>query len=99
LAATGIGTIDCARHNFKRPNGVGDLQVSERYINMDFLFFSSIQGLEIITLVVSYDIVCQWHKKLFERMMTFPHETRMAGNIKYISFLVPKFHLPAHIED
>ncbi|KAG1746426.1 hypothetical protein EDB19DRAFT_1952649 [Suillus lakei] len=26
LAATGLGTIDCARHNMKRPNAVGDLQ-------------------------------------------------------------------------
>ncbi|KAG1796689.1 uncharacterized protein HD556DRAFT_1306879 [Suillus plorans] len=26
LAATGAGTVDCSRHNFKRPCGVGDLQ-------------------------------------------------------------------------
>lgn len=30
LAATGVGTIDCARHNMKLPNGVGDLQKGER---------------------------------------------------------------------
>lgn len=32
LAATGLGTIDCARHNMKLPNGVGDLQKGERYV-------------------------------------------------------------------
>jgi hypothetical protein len=32
LAASGAGTVDCARHNFKRPNGVGDLQKGERYV-------------------------------------------------------------------
>lgn len=32
LAATGVGTIDCARHNMKLPNGVGDLQKGERYV-------------------------------------------------------------------
>lgn len=30
LAATGVGTIDCAQHNMKLPNGVGDLQKGER---------------------------------------------------------------------
>jgi hypothetical protein len=32
LAVTGIGTVDCARHDMKRPNGVGDLQKGERYV-------------------------------------------------------------------
>ncbi|KAG1879782.1 hypothetical protein F4604DRAFT_1679367 [Suillus subluteus] len=36
LATTGVGTIDCAQHNMKLPNGVGDLQKGERYSNMDF---------------------------------------------------------------
>jgi hypothetical protein len=31
-AASGIGTVDCVRHNMKRPNGVGDLQKGERYV-------------------------------------------------------------------
>ncbi|KAG1846735.1 hypothetical protein F4604DRAFT_1884128 [Suillus subluteus] len=43
LAATGVGTIDCARHNMKLPNGVGDLQKGERYTNMDYLFFSTLR--------------------------------------------------------
>lgn len=32
LAATGVGTVDCARHDIKRPNAVGDLQKGERYV-------------------------------------------------------------------
>jgi hypothetical protein len=24
--------VDCARHNMKRPNGVGDLQQGEKYV-------------------------------------------------------------------
>lgn len=32
LAATGVGTVDCARHNMKRPNGVGDLQKGEKWV-------------------------------------------------------------------
>jgi hypothetical protein len=30
LAASGVITIDCARHNLKRPNGVGDVQLGEK---------------------------------------------------------------------
>ncbi|KAG2029343.1 hypothetical protein BDR03DRAFT_1018509 [Suillus americanus] len=32
LAATGVGTINCTRHNMKLPNGVGDLQKGERHV-------------------------------------------------------------------
>ncbi|KAG2103729.1 uncharacterized protein F5147DRAFT_746669 [Suillus discolor] len=72
LAATGLGTVNCARHNMKRPNAVGDLQKGKRYVNMDYLFFSTLRHTVIDTLNVSYDIVCQWHKKLWHHMSTFP---------------------------
>ncbi|KAG1749250.1 hypothetical protein EDB19DRAFT_1825495 [Suillus lakei] len=68
LAATGLGTIDCARHNMKRPNAVGDLQKGEKYINMDYLFFSTLRHSSLKTLNISYDIACQWHKKLWQRV-------------------------------
>lgn len=32
LAATGVGTVDCARHGMKLPCSVGDLQKGERYV-------------------------------------------------------------------
>ncbi len=31
LAATGLATVDCSRHDMKRPCSVGDLQKGERY--------------------------------------------------------------------
>ncbi|KAF9462998.1 hypothetical protein BDZ94DRAFT_1259836 [Collybia nuda] len=98
LAATGVGTIDCARHDVKRPLSVGDLQVSERYVNMDFLFFSSLLGSALIEFVVSYDIVCQWSIKLWERMNKYPQHLRFGPDgVRHFVFLVPKFHLPAHV--
>ncbi|KAG1786541.1 uncharacterized protein HD556DRAFT_1434721 [Suillus plorans] len=72
LAATGMGTVDCACHNMKRPNGVGDLQKGEKYINMDYLFFSTLCGTQLQMLNVSYDIACQWHKHLWARMKFLP---------------------------
>ncbi|KAJ7775286.1 hypothetical protein B0H16DRAFT_1712863 [Mycena metata] len=97
-ASSGIATVDCARHNMKRPNAVGDLQLGERYINMDYIFFIGLAGSEISELFVSYDIACQWHKNIWERMKTFDQEVRFVRGKKFCVFLIPKFHLPAHIE-
>ncbi|KAG1887614.1 hypothetical protein F4604DRAFT_1877484 [Suillus subluteus] len=98
LATTGLGTVDCARHNMKLPNAVGDLQKGERYINMDYLFFSALRHTVLDTLNVSYDITCQWHKKLWHHMSAFPISMHLSHAVKTISFFMPKFHLPAHIE-
>ncbi|KAF7970355.1 hypothetical protein HWV62_24332 [Athelia sp. TMB] len=98
LAATGAGTVDCARHNMKRPHVVGDLQAGERQSNMDYLFLTSILGCALLIMNISYDICCQWGIHLRTQMAEYPEEywvdlTRVAW-----VFLVPKFHLPAHIE-
>ncbi|KAF9231029.1 hypothetical protein BU15DRAFT_90993 [Melanogaster broomeanus] len=95
LAVTGVGAVDCARHNFKRPGAVGDLQKGERYVNMDYFFFSSMQhASNLITLNISYDITCQWSKHLWERMGQYPAPMHLNHAEKKITFLVPKFHLP-----
>ncbi|KAF8171198.1 hypothetical protein K438DRAFT_1448773, partial [Mycena galopus ATCC 62051] len=63
-ASSGIGTVDCARHNMKRPNAVRDL-----YINMDYMFWKSLENYDdIIQLFISYNIVCQWHKNIWTRL-------------------------------
>lgn len=115
--STGVGAVDCARHNFKRPCSVGDLQKGEkyakirfvyspsltsrlqyRYVNMDYLILSSLRGNELVTLILSYDIVCQWHKNFRARMETYPHSLQLNRYDELVVvFLVPKFHLPAHI--
>ncbi|KAJ7199337.1 hypothetical protein C8J57DRAFT_1155937 [Mycena rebaudengoi] len=97
-ASSGIGAVDCARHDMKRPQAVGDLQLGERYINIDYMFFKSVQGSELLRFFVSYDIACQWHINLWQRMVRYKEEMWLVGEDKFVSFLVPKFHLPAHIE-
>ncbi|KAJ7022283.1 hypothetical protein C8F04DRAFT_1194592, partial [Mycena alexandri] len=37
LRVTGIGGVTCARHNMWRPNGIGDLQMGERYFFKKYL--------------------------------------------------------------
>ncbi|KAJ7053673.1 hypothetical protein C8F01DRAFT_1374953 [Mycena amicta] len=99
-ASSGIGAVDCARHNMKRPLSVGDLQLGERYINMDFLFLRSINGSDLVCFFVSYDIACQWHIHLWARMARYDNQLlNLDKNNKCFVFLVPKFHPPAHIEE
>ncbi|KAG1740437.1 uncharacterized protein EDB91DRAFT_1237277 [Suillus paluster] len=86
LATTGLGTVDCTHHNMKRPNAVGDLQKGEKYINMDYLFFSTLRHTVLDTLNVSYDIVCQWHKNLWHHMSAFPLSMQLSQAIKTVSF-------------
>ncbi|KAF6743217.1 hypothetical protein DFP72DRAFT_1080520 [Ephemerocybe angulata] len=97
LAASGVVAVVCTRHEFKIPNGVGDLQKGERYINVDYVLFS---GLRIVTakdLVISYDIICQWCKNLMLRIPLLPSLIHPFP-ITSLTFLIPKFHLPAHVE-
>lgn len=74
------------------------LTAQYRYLNMDYLFLSSMQSSsDIMALNISYDIACQWSKHLWTRMSAFPHQYHIKHHEKSIVFLVPKFHLPAHI--
>ncbi|KAG1729494.1 uncharacterized protein EDB91DRAFT_1239214 [Suillus paluster] len=47
-------------HNMKLLNGVGDLQKGERYINMDFLFFSTLRhrSLKVLNMMFSFNWSC-----------------------------------------
>ncbi|KAJ7744329.1 hypothetical protein B0H16DRAFT_1322199 [Mycena metata] len=98
-ASSGVGTVDCARHNMKRPLAVGDLQLGERYLNMDYMFLRSIAGSTLRRFFVSYDIACQWHIHVWDRMLTYRDVDITILGKKFVTFLIPKFHLPAHIEE
>ncbi|KAJ3529367.1 hypothetical protein NMY22_g9027 [Coprinellus aureogranulatus] len=94
-AASGVATVECTRHNMKRPCAVGDLQRGERYSNMDYLLEESVKGSVLKMFMISYDIACQWSRNLLERIRTFsPKSTLLSAKLR---FMVPKFHLPAHV--
>jgi len=52
---------------------------------------------DVNVLKVSYDIACQWHKRLHQWMDNMPPSLQLDLRNRSVSFLVPKFHLPAHI--
>ncbi|KAG2070061.1 hypothetical protein BDR04DRAFT_1128620 [Suillus decipiens] len=88
LAATGVGTVDCTRHDMKLPNGVDDLQK----------VFLAILSFSVFIFNLSYDVACQWHKKLWTHRDLIPPHLHLTHENKIIQFFVPKFHLNAHIQ-
>jgi hypothetical protein len=65
---------------------------------MDYCLWSGISTTPSVDkYVISYDVACQWHKNVWSRASTFPESIRPEQNKMDCAFLVPKFHLPAHI--
>ena len=71
-----------------------------RYLNSDYIFLKTLFATAIIFLIISYDIACQWHKNLWERMQIFAPEEALSNSVRFVLFLVLKFHLslPVHVE-
>jgi len=66
-------------------------------MNMDYAFASVLRHSNVTLLKVSYDIACQWHKKVYQHMDNMPFTLQLNLRDRDVMFLVPKFHLPAHI--
>ncbi|KAJ7185939.1 hypothetical protein C8R46DRAFT_1208043 [Mycena filopes] len=103
-STTGVGMGVCARHEFVQPTGVGDLQKGERlragefrYCNMDWMFAALMRWKHYkLFKVVSYDIICQWFKNLFERLMKLPSVVRFPVLMAFMRFVIPKMHIHSH---
>ena len=65
---------------------------------MEYLFYQTLNGTLVLIFVISYDIACQWSINLYKQMFALDHEFFLFDDTRYIRFLVPKFHLPAHVE-
>ncbi|THU93770.1 hypothetical protein K435DRAFT_799447 [Dendrothele bispora CBS 962.96] len=96
LRSSGVGGVCCGRHRFWRKNGLGDLQKGERYCNIDFIFWCTIQGEEYLVIVISYDISCQWSINFWKRMADLDPKFNVKFTPNGVRFMVPKFHLRAH---
>ncbi|KAF9491433.1 hypothetical protein BDN71DRAFT_1398332, partial [Pleurotus eryngii] len=101
--ASGMGTIECSQHDMKRPVSVGDLQKGEWYVARSYIrqhglfVFLSINHHSPTSLVVSYDIACQWSRNLLRRLDSYPSDfVGTHAKLLNVRYLVPKFHLYAH---
>ncbi|KAJ7165774.1 hypothetical protein C8R46DRAFT_899899 [Mycena filopes] len=96
LRTTGVAGVTCGRHNMWRANGLGDLQVGERFCNLDFLLLSALLLFALQYIVVSYDIACQYSRHFWERMEQLPEPMRLSIEEENLWWKVPNFHLPPH---
>lgn len=69
-----------------------------RFAFMDFIVFSTLLGVLVTALTLSYDICCQWSRNLKSRIPQFPPNLRAVpmALLKKIKFVIPKFHLHNH---
>jgi hypothetical protein len=67
------------------------------YVNMDYIFFSCLVGTALVAITISYDIACRWSQDLLSRMNRLPPRLHLPSNVN-LTFRVPKFHLPAHVQ-
>ncbi|KAJ7260647.1 hypothetical protein C8J57DRAFT_1636746 [Mycena rebaudengoi] len=80
----------------KEARGTASLGIGAIY-QLDYML-AGIKGMELQNFYMSYDIACQWHIHLWARMSKYDPVIQYRGDKKFVTFLVPKFHLPAHIE-
>ncbi|KAF7341647.1 CxC2 domain-containing protein [Mycena sanguinolenta] len=97
-ATTGCGMITCGRHEVVAKNGVGDLQAGEKYGNMDYIIASAwCHFCTLLFFLLSYDIMCQWHKSLRERLKKLPSAVRLLLANYFVKFVIPKLHILGHL--
>ncbi|PBK59169.1 hypothetical protein ARMSODRAFT_983262 [Armillaria solidipes] len=96
LRYTGVGAVSCARGEFLMR--LVDLHKGERYAPMDYVFGSALQPFAgLLSMIISYDIACQWFVHLDERMKNWPEEIPPPS--AKLTPAIPKFHEPAHKQD
>ncbi|KAF7377997.1 CxC2 domain-containing protein [Mycena sanguinolenta] len=97
-AATGCGMVTCGRHEVVTKNGVADLQAGEKYGNMDYVVASAWRHfMGLLFFLLSYDIMCQWSKKLKERLKNLPPALRLQLALFFVKFVIPKLHILGHL--
>lgn len=65
---------------------------------MDYIFASSVIGIDIQSLMISYDVACQWFTFFWRRNSRLPPAIRITMPQATIIAKVPKFHLQSHTE-
>lgn len=64
---------------------------------MDFVVFFGLIGVTLLSYVFSYDIACQWSRKLSERMQRLPLCMQINDkSLEDATFVLPKLHILNH---
>lgn len=65
---------------------------------MDWAAFSAFKHMDILRLIFTYDIACQYYKNFWNRMRALPEYLHLNIPEADVLFFVPNFHLPPHQE-
>ncbi|THH26719.1 hypothetical protein EUX98_g7467 [Antrodiella citrinella] len=99
LAVTGIGAAACDRHGCFFPHAVVNFQKGERQKNMDYAFAHAMgrwKGL-LTRFLLLYDINCQYHKYLFDRLKESQHLSTVVDLAELIiRYGIGLFHVHGH---
>ncbi|KAF8508051.1 hypothetical protein BU17DRAFT_100086 [Hysterangium stoloniferum] len=106
ITCRGFRAGDAARSGAFFKGGTVDLPKGERFVNFDFALVQVllwIMQMGLHRIIISYDIACKYHINFMERiaerswpLMTPTEQSLFSALI--VVWLVPKFHLAAHIE-
>ena len=73
---------------------LGTANVTSRYINTNYIIASYLDCCKVRHIKISYDIACQWSINLRSRFTTCHGDVDLTA--LSLTYLIPKFHLPAH---
>jgi Kyakuja-Dileera-Zisupton transposase len=74
------------------------LTFNHRFCNVDYVVLSSVKGVKLPRIVLTFDINCQYSKKFWERMKKFPLEMQIDEDTA-VEFAIPSWHINAHGAD
>jgi hypothetical protein len=69
-----------------------------RYCNMDYIVLSSLAGIKLPRIVITYDIGCQWSKHFQRRMEAFPDDLKLDSAVS-VEVGIPNWHINGHGEN
>jgi hypothetical protein len=65
---------------------------------MDYIAASLLRHIHaLLVLILSYDIACQWSKRLLERIKKLPPLIRLNLTFRILYFVIPKLHILGHL--
>ncbi|THU84007.1 hypothetical protein K435DRAFT_688454, partial [Dendrothele bispora CBS 962.96] len=102
---SGVVGITCARHSVFLRGGMVDLGVGEKFVLTDYALFTVLSTLLLVsTIVLTYDIACQYYVHLLDRFRENAgnmglSEEGLETVVGGLTCLVPKMHLQGHIAD
>ncbi|KAJ7593173.1 hypothetical protein C8J56DRAFT_1045621 [Mycena floridula] len=95
---TGLSAVDHANTRFSC--GYAVTGKGEKFGNMAFIFASLLRHvLEIISIVLSYDINCQFSKNFVSHVAALPPLVRFNVVLKLFRWAIPKLHILGHKQD